>query len=115
MGFVLSDKELRRSAMDYWPRLKLTLHDETQAFLQFASSHRLWFFSTKGKRTFWDADFRDRDFLIFGSETKGIDDSLLEKSHDHVLRIPQANEERCLNLSTAVGIALYEALHKISK
>src|SRR4051812_3569038 len=113
MGFVLSDRELKRSAMDYWPRLKLTVHDDNDSFLQFASESRLWLFSTRGQRSYWDAPYRDGDILVFGSETKGIDDAILEKHPDNVLRIPQAPQERCLNLSTAVGIALYEALRQI--
>ena len=73
MGFVLSDHNLRRSAMDYWPRLKLTVHDDTAAFLAAAADGRRWLFSSKGGRSLWDADFRDGDYLVFGSETRGID------------------------------------------
>jgi tRNA (cytidine/uridine-2'-O-)-methyltransferase len=114
LGFVLSDRELRRSAMDYWPRLKLTVHDDTETFLRFAIDARMWMFSTRGQRTHWSADFHAGDWLIFGSETKGIDDPLLARDPDSVLRIPQAANERCLNLSTAAGIALYEALRQLS-
>ena len=113
LGFVLSDRELRRSAMDYWPRLKLTVHDDTAAFLSFAGETRLWLFSTRGRRSLWQADFRDGDFLIFGSETRGIDDAMLARHPESVLRIPQSPDERCLNLSTAAGIALYEALRQV--
>lgn len=114
MGFVLSDRELKRSAMDYWPRLKLALHDDTESFLGQFKHARLWLFSTRGQRSFWDADFKDGDVLVFGSETKGIDDSILERFPQHTLRIPQAPDERCLNLSTAAGIALYGALRTIT-
>jgi tRNA (cytidine/uridine-2'-O-)-methyltransferase len=114
MGFVLSDRQLRRSAMDYWLRLQLTVHDDTDAFLHFAQGARLWLFSSHGERSHWQVNFRDGDFLVFGSETKGIDDSLRSQYPDQVVRIPQAADERCLNLSTAVGIALYEALRQIA-
>lgn len=113
LGFVLSDRKLRRSAMDYWPRLNLTLHDDTASFLQFAGDSRLWLFSSSGSRLHWQADFRDGDWLIFGSETKGIDAALLNQRPEQVLRIPQAPHERCLNLATAAGIALYEALRQL--
>jgi tRNA(Leu) C34 or U34 (ribose-2'-O)-methylase TrmL len=99
--------------MDYWPRLKLTVHDDTDAFLQFAQNRRLWMFSSKGRRAHWDAPYQDGDLLVFGSETRGIDELLLAREPDQVLRIPQAADERCLNLSTAAGIALYEALRII--
>src|SRR3954462_8027990 len=72
MGFVLSDKQLRRSAMDYWPRLKLTLHDTTDSFLEFMRHRRLWFFDSRGKKSVWEAKFCDGDVLVFGSETKGV-------------------------------------------
>lgn len=113
MGFVLSDKELKRSAMDYWPRLRLTVHDDTESFLKFVGPQRIWLFSSKGNQALWSADFRDADWLLFGSETSGIDPSLRERYPEQVLRIPQAADERCLNLSTAAGIALYEALRVI--
>jgi tRNA (cytidine/uridine-2'-O-)-methyltransferase len=110
LGFVLSDHKLKRSAMDYWPRLKLTVHDDTESFFLAASGNPRWFFSTTGNVPLWDADFRDGDWLIFGSETHGIDRAVLAAHPDRVVRIPQAPGERCLNLSTAVGIAVYEAL-----
>jgi tRNA (cytidine/uridine-2'-O-)-methyltransferase len=113
MGFVLSDRALKRSAMDYWARLKLTVHDDTDAFLRAAAGARCWYFSTRGQRSHWEADFADGDFLVFGSETKGIDPALLDRSPPQSLRIPQAAGERCLNLSTAVGIGLYEALRQV--
>jgi tRNA (cytidine/uridine-2'-O-)-methyltransferase len=115
MGFVLSDRELKRSAMDYWPRLKLTVHDDDESFFRTFASSRLWLFTSKSTRDFWDADFRDDDLLIFGSETHGISADLLERYTDRTLRIPQAQGERCLNLSTAAGIALFEALRQLPR
>lgn len=112
LGFVLSDRELRRGAMDYWPRLRLTVHDDTAALLAAAPPPSRWLFSTKGDQSLWDAQFRDDDWLVFGSETKGIDDAVLSDHPGRVLRIPQAPGERCLNLATSVGIALYEALRQ---
>jgi tRNA (cytidine/uridine-2'-O-)-methyltransferase len=114
MGFVLDDKQLQRSAMDYWPRLHLTVHDDDEAF--FASvrqtQRRLWFFTSKAQRSFWDADYAPGDCLVFGSETHGLPTPLIEANPTQAVRIPQAPGERCLNLSTAVGIALYEALRR---
>jgi tRNA (cytidine/uridine-2'-O-)-methyltransferase len=114
LGFVLSDRELRRSAMDYWPRLRLTVHDDTAALLAHAPPEARWLFSSKGERAVWDADFRDGDWLVFGSETSGIGPDLLDAHPGRVLRIPQAAGERCLNLSTAAGIGLYEALRRVA-
>ncbi len=113
LGFVLSDKQLRRSAMDYWPRLRLTVHDDLAAFLQAMNQSRLWFFSSKAGRTLWQAQMHDGDCLVFGSETAGLNPRLWEHAPDQAVRIPQASGERCLNLSTAAGIGLYEALRQI--
>lgn len=113
MGFVLSDHNLRRSAMDYWPRLHLTVHDDTSAFFSAIAERRRWLFSSKAKRSLWDANFQDGDCLIFGSETHGLPEQWLADDPDHSLRIPLAPDERCLNLSTAVGIALYECLRNV--
>ena len=114
LGFVLSDRELKRSAMDYWPRLKLTVHDDTDSFFNKLGSAAFWLFSSKGNRSLWNADFRDGDFLIFGNETHGITAALREQHAERCISIPQAPGERCLNLSTAAGIGLFEALRVVS-
>jgi len=115
LGFILSDNKLRRSAMDYWPRLQLTLHDDLPAFLSvmIQSEYPFWLFSTKATRSLWQAKFTSSDWLIFGSETAGLSEQLLAEHADRALRIPQAAGERCLNLSTATGIGLYEALRQL--
>lgn len=113
LGFVLSDKNLKRSAMDYWARLKLTVHDDNAAFFNSIPRDRCWFFSTKATRSFWNAPYQDGDVLVFGSETHGLPDDLATDP-ERSLRIPQSRDERCLNLSTAAGIALYEALRVIT-
>lgn len=117
LGFVLSDRQLRRSAMDYWPRLRLTVHDDTAAFLRVReeSGTPMWLLSSKGAVGLWSADFRDGDWLVFGSETAGIDAGLRAAHPRHTVRIPQSPHERCLNLATSVGITLYEALRRVSQ
>jgi tRNA (cytidine/uridine-2'-O-)-methyltransferase len=113
LGFVLSDRELRRSAMDYWDRLRLTIHDDDAAFFCAMTTRRIWLFDSSAKRILWDADFRDGDMLVFGSESKGIDQTILRAHAAQALRIPQVRQERCLNLSTSVGIAVYEAIRRL--
>ncbi len=115
LGFRLDDRSLRRSAMDYWPRLKLTVHDDDAAFFSAHADRRIWLFSTTGQRGLWDVQFNDGDILAFGSETHGLDRDLLRQRPDQVVRIPQSPGERCLNLSTAAGIALYEALRRVAQ
>lgn len=114
LGFVLSDKNLRRSAMDYWPRLQLAVHDDTDSLLKAISPTSMWFLTSKSSRGIWDATFAPGDCLVFGPETRGISQDLLDRYPTRTLRIPQAPGERCLNLSTAAGIALYEALRQLN-
>lgn len=113
LGFALSDHQLKRSGMDYWERLKLTLHDDLETFLRTIGSQRLWLFDSAGKADLWSATFADDDWLIFGNESHGLPDSLMDKLASRVLRIPQVANERCLNLATSAGIVLYEALRQL--
>ena len=115
MGFVLSDKELRRSAMDYWPRLKLTVHDDLDSFLQVVGNDRVWIATSKGTRSIWTADFTDGDWLAMGNETAGLPAAMHERYAATAVRIPQAAGERCLNLATAAGVVLYEALRGVAR
>jgi tRNA (cytidine/uridine-2'-O-)-methyltransferase len=112
LGFILSDQKLKRSAMDYWEKVTLTIHDDTGTFFEAMGNDRFWLFTTKAQCSYWDADFHDGDWLIFGSETGGISEILLEQHRQRRVRIPQVRGERCLNLSTAAGIGLYEAIRQ---
>jgi tRNA (cytidine/uridine-2'-O-)-methyltransferase len=113
LGFVLSDRNLKRSAMDYWPRLKLTVHDDDESLFKMVGEQRIWLFSSKGRRSLWDSSFHPADWLIFGSETHGISEALRARYATQTLRIPQLQGERCLNLATAAGIGLYEAIRQV--
>lgn len=114
LGFVLSDKNLKRSAMDYWPRLNLTVHDDAEAFFATVGASRKWFFSSKAGQSLWQTNFSTDDWLVFGSETHGLSDAIRIAHANQLVCIPQVEGERCLNLSTAVGIALYECLRQVT-
>lgn len=115
LGFVLSDRQLKRSGMDYWERLKLTVHDDDEAFFRWLGDAGVWLFTSKGERSVWDVPFADGDVLVFGSETRGISERVRGRFPERLVRIPQAAGERCLNLSTAAGIGVYEALRRIQR
>lgn len=113
MGFVLDDRQLRRSAMDYWPRLALAVHDDLDSFRHAMDGRRLWLFDSSGATSVWNAQFLDGDVLVLGSETAGLPQPWLTADPSRTIRIPQVSGERCLNLATAAGIAIYEAMRRI--
>jgi tRNA (cytidine/uridine-2'-O-)-methyltransferase len=101
--------------MDYWERLRLTVHDDDDAFFNAIGEARVWLFTSKADRPLWECDFADGDVLIFGNETKGLSERVRDRFPTRGVRIPQTAGERCLNLSTAVGIGLYEALRQVAR
>jgi tRNA (cytidine/uridine-2'-O-)-methyltransferase len=115
LGFAITDRNLKRAGMDYWKSLDVHEHADWAAFC--ASPHaprRLWLFTTKTEQSFWAVRYADGDGLVFGNEGSGAPAWL----HDEIgtaqrVTIPHANPElRSLNLSTAAGIACYEALRQ---
>lgn len=115
LGFEINDRNLRRAGMDYWQSLDVHEHADWAAFRASASApQRLWLFTTKTKQSFWAVRFTDGDGLVFGNESSGAPVWLHEELGEPMrLNIPQANPElRSLNLSTAAGVATYEALRQ---
>lgn len=113
LGFDTGVKALRRAGLDYWPRLGVKEHDSWDACAAALSGPpRAWFFTTKATRAAWDADLRRGDVLVFGKETRGLPDSILERHPDRLLALPMVEGERSLNLATAVCAAVYEGLRQ---
>ena len=114
-GFALDDRRAVRSGLDYWPRLRLTRHDSETDFWHHvaAAGGRPWLFDSAGDVSLFDAPFADGDWLVFGSETHGLPAETLAAHAGRAVRIPQAAGERCLNLATSAGIALYAALARL--
>ena len=115
LGFSLDDKHLKRVGLDYWKEVDLRVWDDWQAFLSGSGCdpERLHLLSTKGGKAHWDLDLADEAdlFLVFGPETRGLPDHLIERHRPQVVRIPM-HGTRSLNLSTAAAITLYEALRQ---
>ena len=115
LGFRLTDRYLKRAGLDYWPHVHLRVHPSLDALKEEISPSRLVFFSARGPRTCYDFDFLPGDCLVFGSETRGLPRSLLDSDPDRVLKIPiDRARVRSLNLSTTVGVALFEALRQMN-
>ncbi len=114
LGFNLSDKQLKRAGLDYWPHLKYTVYKNYAEWKQKFSGFSHYFFSTKAQNTLYDHQFQDQDCLIFGSETKGLNQKILDSNSKNCFKIPMSESARSLNLSNAVAIVLYEAIRQHS-
>ncbi len=113
LGFEITDKALRRAGLDYWYLLDVVIYDSLEDFLARYGDSRLWLLSTKAPRGYTQASFRDGDFLLFGAESRGLPESLLEQRRESCLRIPMLSEARSLNLSNSVAVVLYEGLRQL--
>lgn len=113
LGFSLSDKYLKRAGLDYWHLMTYHVYDGMEDFLTKNPGARMHFASTKAPRGYHEAEYRDGDYLVFGCETRGLPENLLEKVYDRCVRIPMRPEARSLNLSNSVAIVLYEALRQL--
>ena len=115
LGFVINDKNLRRAGMDYWHSLDVREHADWSAFRASPEApQRLWLFTTKSSHNFWQVSFADGDGLVFGNEGSGAPAWLRDEIGGAFrITIPHANPDlRSLNLSTAAGVACYEALRQ---
>ena len=115
LGFSIDDRYLRRAGLDYWSEVEVTTWPDFAA-LQTANPHARFVYTSK-KAAFSHAafQFHEGDFLVFGKETKGLPDELIAANPETSIRIPIFGSVRSLNLSTATGIVLYEALRQTGR
>ncbi len=115
LGFEVTDKHLKRAGLDYWHFLEIFYYDSIEEVMdKFYDGGNFYFYSTKAKTIHSDAKYKDGDFLVFGKETKGLPEPLLEKHYNESVRIPMMGETRSLNLSNSVCVAVYEALRQMN-
>lgn len=115
LGFSLDDKHVRRTGLDYWKDVDLQVWENFDELRVAAGDDaRFWLLTTKAARSHWDADFRDGDYLVFGCESRGLPEAMIREASENAIRIPMKDGgTRSLNLSTAVGIVLYEAARQV--
>ncbi len=114
LGFEITDKRVKRAGLDYWSETDVRFYDNWDDFLIKTEAKRLWFFTTKATKVYSKVSYTSEDYLVFGSETKGLDKSFHEKYPDSRLKIPIENQNiRSINLATAVAVALYCAKAQI--
>jgi tRNA (cytidine/uridine-2'-O-)-methyltransferase len=114
LGFSLDEREVRRAGLDYWERVPLRRWDSWPAFeAGLPELGAPFFFSADADLSYWDVEYPASVTLVFGSESRGLPGELRERFRDRLVRMPIADPEvRSLNLSTAVGIAVYEVLRQ---
>jgi tRNA (cytidine/uridine-2'-O-)-methyltransferase len=117
LGFSLGNRDLKRAGLDYWHRVKLSVWNDFDSFQKemVPTTDEVALFTKNGSISFWTMPSPQRLFLVFGSETKGLPEAILNQYRHAAYHIPTTSEIRCLNLSTTVGIALYESLRLPTK
>ncbi|MBT3319903.1 MAG: tRNA (cytidine(34)-2'-O)-methyltransferase [Clostridia bacterium] len=111
LGFDISDKQVRRAGLDYWPHLNVQVHESLDEFFK-NTSGVYYYCSTKASRYYHEVKFEDDCYLLFGKETKGLPEDLVFGNPKQAIKIPMKDGLRSLNLSNAVGIVVYEALRQ---
>jgi tRNA (cytidine/uridine-2'-O-)-methyltransferase len=114
LGFSIEDRWLKRAGLDYWPEVFLALHRSWEEYLGAFPAARRFLFTAKAGMSVYAARFGEGDHLVFGPETTGLPEAVLQGGSGQALSIPMLPQRRSLNLSTAVGIATYEALRQIT-
>ena len=112
MGFEVTDKNLKRAGLDYWDKLDVFYYENYEDFISKNPNAEMYFFSSKAKKNYAQVEYPDNAYLVFGCETRGLPPELVEANIDRSVRIPMRPTLRCLNLSNAVAIAVYEALRQ---
>lgn len=112
LGFRLSEKELKRAGMDYWPQLDVTTYVNYEDFLRKNPGARPYMATTKGPKVYTETQFEPDCYIMFGKESAGIPEEILLENQERAIRIPMLGDTRSLNLSNSVAIVLYEALRQ---
>jgi tRNA (cytidine/uridine-2'-O-)-methyltransferase len=112
LGFRLDDRHLRRAGLDYWQHLDWEAVADWPTLVERLAGRRMWLFSKRAERPYWSADFNSDDALVFGGESAGLPQSLLDQHTDRCLRIPIRPEVRSLNLAVSAAVAAYELLRQ---
>lgn len=112
LGFSIDDRQLKRAGLDYWQYLDVTVYENEADFFEKNGGEEIYYFSTKAPRAYTEVTYPGRVFLMFGRETAGLPEALLQKHPDRTVRIPMLEGLRSLNLSNSVAIATYEVLRQ---
>lgn len=114
LGFEIDDRHLKRAGLDYWQYLDITLYENEADFFEKNPGETVYYFTTKAKYRYTEPSYPKRVFLMFGRETCGLPEDLLQKNPKTAVRIPMLTGLRSLNLSNSVAVAVYEVLRQRS-
>ena len=112
LGFRLSDKEIKRAGLDYWPHLDVTVYSDYKDLLDRNPGVKIYMATTKAPNVYSDVKYEPDCYIMFGPESRGIPEDILVENQETCVRIPMWGETRSLNLSNSVAIILYEALRQ---
>ena len=113
LGFKINEKQLKRAGLDYWDKLDVTVYDDYNDFLAKNPGAKIYMATTKAHKTYTEVSYEDDCYLMFGKESAGITEEILDDNEDNCIRIPMIGDIRSLNLSNSVAIVLYEALRQL--
>ncbi len=113
LGFSTDDRYLKRAGLDYWHLVEIHYHDSFQELRAKYPKQTFYFVTTKAKQSYTNIEYKADDFLVFGKETAGLPNELLEANPEYCIRIPMKKSLRSLNLSNSVSIVLYEAWRQL--
>lgn len=109
LGFSTDDRQLKRAGLDYWHSVKLEYHDSFEELQSKYSGQRFFYATTKASRRYDEFRYEEGDFFVFGKETKGLPQALIEANQDTCIRMPMTDAVRSLNLSNSAAVIVYEA------
>ncbi len=112
LGFSVDDRQLKRAGLDYWQFLDIRYYDSIEEVECAFPNGRFFLCTTRAKQIYSDVQYKDGDLLVFGKETAGLPQSLLDRRPQDAVRIPMGDGLRSLNLSNSAAIVLYEALRQ---
>ena len=113
LGFSLSDKYTKRAGLDYWDSVNIQRVDTLDDLINANPSANFYYLTTKSKVSYFDTEFKEGDFLVFGPESRGIPEDILFAEGAKSITIPMKEGQRSLNLSNSVAIVLYEAIRQV--
>lgn len=114
-GFELNDKRVKRAGLDYWQHISLHIYESKTEFFEKNKGKPMAFYSSHGTKDYWSLDYQDEMFLIFGKESVGLSEDIIEANSSAIYKIPIHSEHvRSLNLANAVSVVVYEGLRKMS-